>query len=330
MIRALTPAGGKLRLALTALMAAALFGLAPYSGALNATEDAAAPAGADKKPPKLDINAVPENARKVDFTTDEGTWISVDVTPDGKTILFDLVGDLYRIPLAGGKATRITSGPAYDYAPRISPDGKTIVFCSDRGGNMNLWLMNSDGGNPRPLTEEKDAVYSSPAWTPDGQYVLARREETSHAGIYPVELMMIHRDGGSGIKVINKDKLNNVGGTVAAPDGRYIYLTGRERRFSYLPRLDDGLWNIYRFDRKTSELVRLTPGPNGGMKPILTPDGKSLAYMRRDDAKSTLVLRDLNTGSEKVLTTNLTRDEAEGFAQMDVYPNASFTPDGKS
>ncbi|MCI0657190.1 MAG: hypothetical protein L0170_08985, partial [Acidobacteria bacterium] len=158
MIRAVMPAGGKFRLALMALMAVVLFGLSPQSGALNAAEDAVAPAGADKKPPKLDVNAVPENARKVTFTTEEGTWISVDVAPDGKTILFDLVGDLYRIPLAGGKATRITSGPAYDYAPRISPDGKTIVFCSDRGGNMNLWLMNPDGSNPRPLTEEKDAV----------------------------------------------------------------------------------------------------------------------------------------------------------------------------
>src|SRR5262245_31904494 len=111
MIRAVMPAGGKLRLALMALMAVVWFGLSPQSSALNAAEDAAATAGADKKPAKLDVNAIPENARKVTFTTEEGTWISVDVAPDGKTIFFDLVGDLYRIPLAGGKATRITSGP---------------------------------------------------------------------------------------------------------------------------------------------------------------------------------------------------------------------------
>src|SRR5262249_18880000 len=196
---------------------------------------------------KLDINAVPENARKVEFSTDEGTWMSVDVTPDGKSIIFDMLGDLYRVPLGGGQAIRLTSGPAFDYAPRVSPDGKTIVFCSDRGGNMNLWLMDADGVNPRPLTEEKDAVYSSPSWTPDGLYILARREDTSKAGIPPVELVMVHRDGGAGVKVINKEKLNNVAGTVATRDGRYLYLTGRERPFSYLPRMDDGLWNLYRF-----------------------------------------------------------------------------------
>src|SRR5262245_22850306 len=63
-----------------------------------------------KKEMKLDINAVPENARKVEFTTDEGTWMSVDVSPDGRTILFDLLGDLYRIPIAGGQAERVTWG----------------------------------------------------------------------------------------------------------------------------------------------------------------------------------------------------------------------------
>jgi len=287
-------------------------------------------AGEKDKKPKLDVNAVPKDARKVEFVTDEGTWMSVDVSPDGGTILFDLLGDIYRIPITGGKATRLTSGPAFDYSPRYSPDGKTIVFCSDRGGNMNLWLMEPDGSSPRALTEEKDAVLSSPSWTPDGLYVLARREDTSRAGIPPVELFMYHRDGGAGVKVIPKDKLNNAAGPVASPDGRYIFLTAREGRFSYLPQLDNGLWNLYRFDRKTGDLLRLTPAPNGGLRPTLSRDGKRLAYLRREDASDILVLRDLETGAEKVLSRNLSRDEEEGFAQMDVFPGAAFTPEGKA
>ncbi|HEV8375700.1 MAG TPA: hypothetical protein VGR38_05635, partial [Candidatus Polarisedimenticolia bacterium] len=330
MIRALASERRKCREVLTASIVLLSFGFVPVLARMEAAGEPAGAAAGKKKPAKMDVNAVPENPRKVEFTTSEGTWISVDVSPDGAWVLFDLLGDLYRVPMAGGKAVRITSGPAYDYAPRYSPDGKSIAFCSDRRGNMNLFLMDPDGKNPRPLTEEKDAVYSSPSWTPDGNYILARREDTSHAGIPPVELMMIHRDGGAGIKVINKDKLNNVGGTVASPDGRYLYVTGRERRFSYIPRLDDGLWNIYRFDRMTGEMIRLTPGPNGGMKPVLTPDGKRLVYVRRDDAKSTLVLRDLQAGTETILRDDLTRDEEEGFAQMDVYPNAAFTRDGKT
>src|SRR3989449_3217448 len=217
-----------LRLVLLLALMVALPASRPGPFALDTKTD-------DKKQAKLDINATPENARRIEFSTDEGTWMSLDVSPDGRTILFDLLGDIYRVGIAGGKAECVTSGPAFDYAPRYSPDGRTIVFCSDRGGDMNLWLMNADGLGPRALTEEKDAVFSSPSWTPDGLYVLARKEETSKAGIPPVELWMFHRDGGSGVRVIKKDALHNSSGPIASPDGRYIYLSGRNRHFSYLP-----------------------------------------------------------------------------------------------
>src|SRR6267143_2028623 len=229
----------------------------------------------DKKQAKLDIIATPENARRIEFSTDEGTWMSLDVSPDGRTILFDLLGDIHRVGIAGGKAERVTSGPAFDYAPRYSPDGRTIVFCSDRGGDMNLWLMNADGSRPHALTEEKDAIFSSPSWTPDGLYVLARREDTSKAGIPPVEIFMFHRDGGSGIKIIAKDKIDTSAGPIASPDGRYIYLTGRKADFSYTPNMTNGLWHVFRFDRKTGELVQLTTAPDGGLRPTLSPDGKA-------------------------------------------------------
>src|SRR6266581_3194202 len=309
--------------------------LLPFVLALPAVPGAAEdqPSGVKaepNKPAKLDVNAVPENARKVEFTTDEGTWIDVDVSPDGGTILFDLLGDIYRVGIAGGKAVRITSGPAWDYAPRYSPDGRTIVFCSDRGGNMNLWLMGADGSQAHALTEEKDAVFSSPSFTPDGLYVLARREDTSKAGIPPVEIFMFHRDGGSGIKIIPKDKIDTSAGPVASPDGRYIYLTGRKSDFSYTPDMTGGLWHVYRFDRKTGELVQLTTAPDGGLRPTLSPDGKTLIYARRSDARTWLYLRDLRSGAERVLSRELSREDQEDFAQMDVLPGSAFTPDGKS
>src|SRR5207249_3354327 len=209
---------------------------------------------------------------------------------------------------------RITSGPAFDYAPRYSPDGRTIVFCSDRGGNMNLWLMNADGSRPYALTEEKDAILSSPSWTPDGLYVLARREDTSKAGIPPVEIFMYHRDGGSGIKIIAKDKIDTSAGPIASPDGRYIYLTGRQADFSQMDVLPasaftpDGrsfvYWTggkIHRLDLAAESdsvipfsanvsldlrpLLRMeTPVGEPEMKakilrwPTLSPDGKLLAF----------------------------------------------------
>ena len=62
-----------------------------------------------------------EPERRIEFTTDEGTWISLDISRDGKTILFELLGDLYTVPLEGGDAVAITSGMAFDSQPRYSP-----------------------------------------------------------------------------------------------------------------------------------------------------------------------------------------------------------------
>src|SRR2546427_13203420 len=69
--------------------------------------------------------------RKVSFTTDEGTWLSLDVSPDGKTIAFELLGDIYTLPIEGGKAKLIDGGMSFDSQPRFSPDGQWIAFLSD-------------------------------------------------------------------------------------------------------------------------------------------------------------------------------------------------------
>src|SRR5262245_1567288 len=109
--------------------------------------------------------------RTLSFTTSEGTWLSLDLSPDGKTIVFELLGDLYTLPSAGGEATRITSGQGYDMQPAFSPDGRKLVFISDRNGSENVWLANSDGTKPRALTTGERDNYMSPIWTPDGEYV---------------------------------------------------------------------------------------------------------------------------------------------------------------
>jgi Tol biopolymer transport system component/imidazolonepropionase-like amidohydrolase len=294
----------------------------------TAAEKKAAPVA--KQDAAADVNTPRADARKISFEARESTWMSVDVSPDGETVVFDLLGDIYSLPIRGGEATALTSGPAFDSQPRFSPDGHTIAFTSDRGGIDNIWLMDADGKNPRALTEEKDSYIRSATWTPDGAYLVARKEDGKRAGIPPVELWMYHKEGGGGIKLTSSDEINNASGPSLGRDGRYIYFSARMRPFSYTPDLSGGLWQIVRYDRSSGETFPVTQGFGGAVRPLVSPDGKNLVFVSRQDAKTVLLLRDLSSGAETLLLTGVTRDEQEGFAQMELWPGYAFTPDGRS
>jgi Tol biopolymer transport system component/imidazolonepropionase-like amidohydrolase len=294
---------------------------------------AAAKAPEKKKPrdPAADVNAKHPEARRIAFTTDQGTWTSLDVSPDGATIVFDLVGDLYTLPIAGGAARRLTSGAAWDCQPRWSPDGKSIAFTSDRSGIDNVWTIPATGGEPVAITAEKENYVRSPEWTPDGVWLLARREVGTRGGIPPVELYLYHRDGGSGIQLTNSDEgIHNAAGPVASRDGRFVYFSARRRPFDYIPNLQDGLWQILRLDRVSGAVTDMTVGVGGAARPAVSPDGGSLAFVSRRDGDTVLVLRDLPSGGERILARGLGRDEMEGFTQHDLYPGFDFTPDGSA
>jgi len=214
------------------------------SSPVAAVSQQTAPADTSKKTaPNSELPILP--ARQNTFTTDEGTWLSLDVSPDGRTIVFDLVGDLYTLPIAGGKATRLTSGMGFDGQPRFSPDGKAIVFVSDRSGYENLWLVDVAGGQPRAITKDKDAQYLSPAWTPDGKYIVVSRTKTGILGS-TYDLVMVNKDGGTGLPLTGPGTgtapsgppnplvpppFNNYLGASVSPDGRYIYASVKRGGF---------------------------------------------------------------------------------------------------
>ena len=284
-----------------------------------------------KKDVAAEINKPRADAKKVTFETDEGTWMSIDMSPDGKTLIFDLLGDIYSIPAEGGTATALSKGPAFDSHPRYSPDGTKIAFTSDRSGNENFWIMNADGSSPRAITDQKDFHHKNATWSPDGQYLIGRKVDTKRAGAnLPTELWMFHIRGGSGIKLTNADEVNNPAGPVISRDGRYIYFARRTGRFSYTPNMAGGLWNINRYDRVSGDVLPLTQGFGGAARPNISPDGKTLTFVSRRDSRTVLVARNLVSGSEEILVDDVTRDEQEGFTSSDVWPNYAFTPDGKA
>jgi Tol biopolymer transport system component/imidazolonepropionase-like amidohydrolase len=320
------------RVAFFGLVAGAAFVSAP-SRAWGADPPAEAPPEPSHLEPDdlaLDINQPRANARKVAFEVSEGTWMSLDVSPDGKTIVFDLLGDIYSMPVTGGRAKALTRGPGYDTHPRFSPDGKTIAFTSDRGGMENLWLMGRDGGSPRAITDEKDAYVRSAVWLPDGISLLARREDAKRAGIPPVELWLFNREGGAGVKLTSSDDLNNAAGPAVAKSGRFFYFSMREKKFSYTADLANGLWQVARYDRWTGESIPVTSGFGGAVRPAVSPDGKTLTFVSRRDGQSVLIARNLESGAERTLVRGVTRDEQEGFAALDLWPNYAFTPDSRA
>jgi len=303
---------------------------------LEPGESDSAAAGADTasakkkgEPPWL-VSAVHGPADTVSFQTDRGTWMSVDVSPDGKTLVFDILGDLYTMPMAGGTATRLTFGPAYDFQPRFSPDGTRILFTSDRGGGDNLWTIAPDGSEPLPITADTEHVINSGAWSPDGDYVVARKRLTDQSSIGTVELWLYHRLGGAGIQVTKKGELPDANGPVFSPDGRWIYYAARHSRYRYNANVYAGIWQIEGYDRETGNTRVLTDGYGGSGRPAVSPDGKTVAFIRRDRTRTLLMLHDLASGRERVLFEGLDPDMQENFAWTGTYPGYDWTPDGRS
>src|SRR5512134_2929766 len=133
-------------------------------------------AKAVEQTPQWEVTQPRGQVRRISFTTDEGTWLSPDVSPDGRSIVFDMVGDIWALPIAGGEARPLTgaSGIALNFHAAFSPDGARIAFISDRDGQDNIWVMNADGSNPRRVSSQREKRMALPAWTPDGSYIIAR------------------------------------------------------------------------------------------------------------------------------------------------------------
>lgn len=269
-------------------------------------------------------------SRTVSFTTDEGTWLALDVSPDGKTIAFAMLGDLYLLPVAGGPARRITEGPAYDNQPRFSPDGRRIAFASDRSGMENLWICDLDGGNAVQISTDKKTMVNGPAWSPDGTYLLGRKRITDRSSLGTVELWMYHLKGGDGIQVTKKADQPDAADAVFSNDGRFVYFSARNSRYAYDRDVYEGIWQIKRFDRLTGQSVPLTGEFGGAACPQLSPDGKTLSFIRRVDARTRMELLDLATGRTRMLADGLTRDNQESFCQHGTFPGYAWMPDGRS
>ncbi|RIX29200.1 amidohydrolase family protein [Sphingomonas edaphi] len=298
---------------------------------------APAPGTAGKKVDKWDVNVPHGPGRNVPIDARRGTWMSLDVSPDGREVAFDLLGDLYVMPITGGEARAISTGHAWDMQPRYSPDGSEIAFTSDRGGGENIWTIRRDGSAPRQITKEDFRLLNQAEWTPDGNFIVARKHFTSSRSLGAGEMWLYHRNGGdkgSGVQMTKaRTKQKDTNEPAFSPDGRYLYFSDDAtagETFEYSKDVNGQIYVIQRLDRQTGEIETFIDGPGGAIRPTPSPDGKSLAFIRRVRYKSTLMVMDLASGRITPLTDILDRDMQETWAVHGVYPGMSWTPDNKS
>jgi len=333
---------------------ASLFLNAPFAPAEDKDKDKEK----DKPAAKWDTTLARGKTRDIDFDTSEGTWMSIDISPDQKWIAFDLLAHIYRMPVSGGKAECLTqsSGVALNAHPRFSPDGKFIAFITDRGGQDNLWVMNADGSNPHAVFEDKEVRAYEPVWTPDSQNILVRRRSVA-TGLEtppPPGIWLYHRDGGKGLEIVSGKEDKAASWPSVSPDDRYVYFQYAAGEPSFYAGHDDvvqGFYQIKRITLRTGEKEEVTSGigeqqyriSNGGaIGPEISPDGRWLAFARRIPngtfsykghkfgPRTALWLRDLQTGAERVAMDPIEVDSAEPWGVWRMLPGYSWAHDGKS
>ncbi len=291
--------------------------------------------GADSAEPEEEENGLTlEGTRQVSFETDEGTWLSLDVSPDGEQIVFELLGDLYLLPIEGGEASPLTTGMAYDSQPRFSPDGERVVFVSDRDGTDNVWTIVVNGDDPQQLTSETGKfLFVSPEYSPDGSHVIVSKTSW---GLRTHELWAYHVEGGKGVQMTvaaastdtPTNQRSNTLGAVYSPDGRYLYFARKYGGFAY--NLQFPQWQVARRDLRTGEEDYLTQAQGSGFRPRLSPDGRLLIYGTRYEQQTGLRLRNLESGEDEWLAYPVEHDEQESRFTRDLLPGYAFTPDGSA
>ncbi len=247
----------------------------------------------------------------------EGTWISLDVAPDGKTIVFDLLGHLYEMSIEGGEANALTEGRSWNMLPRYSPDGSRIAFTSDRGGANALWVIERASRELEQVSKMDLPVFQG-TWSRDGRALYGTALDLRVR--FPVYRFNFH---GEKQELFPAGERTPVNLLWEHPSEDAIYY---EHNDGSLPASGP---RIKRLDTRTGESTVYVDRPGGACAPALSPDGKSMAYVHRDDRETVLVLHEFGSQAERVLLRNLDLGRLESRSFYGCYPNLCWHPNGR-
>ena len=283
-----------------------------------------------ESPSAWDIAKTDLPFKEVTITTESGTWMSVDVSPDGETLVFDMLGDIYTTPVAGGEATLVRGGPAIERHPRFSPNGEMIAFISDVSGMGDIWVSDLKSGESRQVSAEVANTLNSPAWSPDGEYIAATRHAiTAHA--FASEIALYHVDGGTGHTLVDMpETMKSVSEPVFSPDGSAVYYTEAVSMDLFPSDASQENFVVKRYDLESGKSKKLLGGWGSATTPQVSPDGKRIAFIRRVKDKTVLFVYDIESGKQTPVYDDLPRDGHVSINNYGYYPHFDWSPDNRN
>jgi Tol biopolymer transport system component len=190
---------------------------------------------------------------------------------------FDPYMDIFEANPDGTGLKRLTDALGYDAEGSYSPDGKQIVFCSQRDGNLELWVMDADGSHPRQLTHAPGCYNGGPFFSPDGKRVIFRSDRKEKDRL---QLYVINADG-TGERALTDKPTWVCWGPYWHPDGRHVIYAGADHGTAGRPNYD-----LYWLNVDTGKEVRITHAPGADVLPVFSPDGKKLMWTSTRDGRS--------------------------------------------
>jgi Tol biopolymer transport system component len=278
-----------------------------------------------------DIADTGQPHRDVELSLSEGTWMSLDVSPDGRSIVFDLLGDIHVMPAAGGEARLVHGGPAMQRTPSFSPDGRKLLYVSDASGVENAWVSNADGSDARQVTREGANLIMAVTWGADGETIAASFIDGRYPKRFASDIRLFDLLGGSRVIVPTPPNQRDVAEPELSRDGRYVFYTERlAPAFGIYVDANHVNYAVKRRSLETGAVEEMASSWGGALAPRASPDGKRLAFVRRVKDKTVLFDLDLGSNAQRAVYDGLDRDMQAAYeAQVNYYPRFGWFPDSR-